>query len=197
MPSEVGLEMMEWSLMIVTIFPRLVVTERPLQPRNEVHMKYFTFAARLIIGSLFVYESVHKIVDPAEFAASIRNYMIVPPAWSNILALTLPWIEIGAGSFLIMGIQTRPSALVTTGMLGIFLGALIHAYSIGLDIDCGCFSSAASSTGRVGLYHLVRDTSLFLISLFILIADKGDFSISGFPLLDPLRPVQASGRESS
>lgn len=151
-------------------------------------MRYLTFAARLIIGGLFVYASVHKIIDPAEFAASIRNYMIVPPAWSNVLALTLPWIEIGAGGFLMVGIQTRPAALLATGMLGVFLGALIYAYSIGLDIDCGCFSSAASSTGRVGIYHLVRDTSLFLISLFIVFTDRGDFSISGFPLLDPLRP---------
>ena len=51
-------------------------------------MKYLTLAARLIIGGLFVYASIHKIIDPAEFAASIRNYMIVPPTWSNILALT-------------------------------------------------------------------------------------------------------------
>jgi uncharacterized membrane protein YphA (DoxX/SURF4 family) len=154
-------------------------------------MKYLTLAARLLIGSLFVYASIHKIIDPADFAMSIRNYMIVPPLWSNILALTLPWIELGAGCFLILGVQTRPSALLTTGLLGIFLGAVIYAYSIGLDIDCGCFSSAASSTGRVSIYHLVRDSSLFQISLFILVKDKGDFSIAGFPLLDTLRPKDA------
>jgi len=150
-------------------------------------MKNLTLAARLVIGGLFVYASIHKIIDPADFAVSIRNYMIVPQAWSNILALTLPWIEMGAGLFLILGIQTRPAALLTTGMMAVFLGALIHAYWIGLDIDCGCFSSAASSAGRVGLHHLVRDTCLFLISLSIVLTDRGDFSISGFPLLDPLR----------
>jgi uncharacterized membrane protein YphA (DoxX/SURF4 family) len=150
-------------------------------------MKYFAFAARLFIGVIFVYASINKILDPSDFAVSIRNYLIVPSSWSNILALTLPWVEIGAGGFLILGIQTRPAALLTTGMLWVFLGALIYAYSIGLDIDCGCFSSATSSGGRVGIYHLVRDTTLFLISLFIVVTDKGDFSVSGFPLLDPLR----------
>ncbi len=154
-------------------------------------MKYITLAARLLIGSLFVYASIHKVLDPADFAMSIRNYMIVPPAWSNLLALTLPWVEIGAGGFLILGVQTRPSALLTTGLLGVFLGAVVYAYAIGLDIDCGCFSSAASSTGRVGIYHLVRDSSLFFISLFIVVTDRGAFSISGFPLLDPLRPKDA------
>jgi len=136
-------------------------------------MKYLTVAARLVIGGLFVYASLHKIVDPVDFAASIRNYLIVPPAWSNILALTLPWIEFGAGGLLILGMQTRPAALLTTGMLGVFIGALIYAYSIGLDIDCGCFTSGAASTGKVSLYHLARDASLFLISLYILVMDRG------------------------
>jgi putative oxidoreductase len=146
-------------------------------------MKYLVFAARLIIGILFVYASVHKILDPAGFAVSIRNYMIVPAAWSNLIALTLPWIELAVGLLLIVGIQTRPSALLTTGMLGVFLAALIYAYSIGLDIDCGCFTSAASSVGRIGLYHLVRDGSLFFISLLVLVADRGDFSLSRAELL--------------
>jgi uncharacterized membrane protein YphA (DoxX/SURF4 family) len=141
-------------------------------------MKYLVLAARLIIGVLFVYASVHKVLDPASFALSIRNYMIVPSAWSNLIALTLPWIELAVGLFLVVGIQTRASALLTTGMLGVFLAALIYAYSIGLDIDCGCFTSAASSGGRIGLYHLARDGSLFLISLLVLVADRGDFSLS-------------------
>ncbi len=154
-------------------------------------MKYLTLAARILIGGMFIYASMHKIIDPADFAVSIRNYMIIPPSWCNIMALTLPWIEIGAGAFLILGIQTKPSALLTTGMLWVFLISVIHAYSVGLDIDCGCFSSAASSSGRVGIYHIARDASLSLISLFIMVTDRGDFSVSGFPLLDPLKSARA------
>lgn len=146
-------------------------------------MKYLVLGARLIIGILFVYASVHKILDPGSFALSIRNYMIVPPEWSNLIALTLPWIELAVGVFLIVGIQVRPSSLLTTAMLGVFLAALIYAYAIGLDIDCGCFTSAASSGGRIGLYHLVRDGWLFLISLVVLVADRGDFSLSRAKLL--------------
>ncbi|AFM27269.1 MauE/DoxX family redox-associated membrane protein [Desulfomonile tiedjei] len=140
-------------------------------------MKYLTLAARLFIGALFVYASIYKLTNPAEFAVSIRNYLIVPPEWSNFIALTLPWVEIAAGVFLILGVQTKPSALLTTCMLGIFLAALVYAFSIGLDIDCGCFSSGGASSGKIGLYHLTRDSALFLTSLFILLADKGDFSL--------------------
>ena len=148
-----------------------------------------TLAARLLIGGLFLYACIPKIADPVGFAAAIRNYTILPAAWSNILAVTLPWIELGAGVFLILGIQTKPAALLTTSMLAIFLAALIYAYSIGLDIDCGCFSSAAESKGRVGIYHLARDTALFLVSLFVVITDKGDFSITSLWPLGRVKPA--------
>ena len=152
-------------------------------------MKYVVLAARLLIGGMFVYASIYKVFDPAGFAVSIRNYMIIPASWSNIVALTLPWIEIVAGAFLILGVHVRPSALLTTGMLGVFLGAIIYAFSIGLDIDCGCFSSAATSGGRIGLIHIARDASLFLISLFILVLDSGNFRIASF--LAPTRAKSA------
>ena len=145
-------------------------------------MKYLTLAARLVIGGMFVYASIHKIADPGQFAVAIRNYLIVPPEWSHLIALTLPWVEMGAGTFLILGIQTKPSALLTTGMLAVFLVAIVRAYATGLNIDCGCFSSGAASHGAIGIYHLVRDSLILLVSLFALLADRGDFSVCGlFP----------------
>lgn len=141
-------------------------------------MTYVVFAARLVIGGLFVYASVHKIADPADFSIAIRNYMIIPAAWSNFVALTLPWIEITAGLFLLVGIMTRPSALLTTVMLGVFLAAIIYAFSVGLDIDCGCFTSSSASAGKVGLNLIARDAGLFLVSLLILVGDRGALSLA-------------------
>jgi putative oxidoreductase len=141
-------------------------------------MKYVLFLARLFIGAIFIYASIYKVLDPATFAVAVRNYMIVPPEWTNLVALTLPWIELAAGVFLILGILIRPSAFLTTGMLAVFFGAVLYAYSIGLDIDCGCFGSAVESKGRIGLYHITRDSILLLISFLIVAFDKGDFSIA-------------------
>jgi putative oxidoreductase len=140
-------------------------------------VKYVVLLARLIIGGLFVYASIYKIADPAAFSVSIRNYLVLPPAWSNLCALTLPWIEVAAGSLLIVGILTKPSALLTTGMLGVFLGAIIYAYSIGLNIDCGCFSSAAASEGKIGWFHIFRDSALCLTSLVVLVFDRGNLTV--------------------
>jgi putative oxidoreductase len=155
-------------------------------------VKYMILAARLLIGGMFIYASIYKIFDPADFAASIRNYLIIPAAWSNIVALALPWVEIVVGTFLILGIQVRPSALLTTGMLGVFLGALVYAYSIGLDIDCGCFGSAATSGGRIGFTHIARDSALFLISLLILVSDRGSFAVAALFTTHHVQPSQSN-----
>ncbi len=136
-------------------------------------MKHLLTISRIAIGCLFVYASYHKLFNPGDFAVSIRNYTIIPVEWTNLVALGLPWVELVTGFLLIAGIQTKPAALLATGMLGIFLGAIIYAYYIGLDIDCGCFSSSENSTGRVGFYHIVRDSSLFLLSLAVLLGDSG------------------------
>jgi putative oxidoreductase len=145
-------------------------------------VRFFILIARLFIGAMFIYASVHKILDPMDFAVSIRNYLIIPPAWSNMVALTLPWVELGAGTFLILGIQARPSALLTTGMLAVFLAAIIRAYAIGLDIDCGCFSSGTASVGHVGVYHIVRDSAFVCVSALILLFDRGELSIASIPV---------------
>jgi putative oxidoreductase len=145
-------------------------------------VKFFILIARLFIGAMFIYASVHKILDPGDFAVSIRNYLIIPPAWSNMVALTLPWVEFGAGALLILGIQTRPSALLTTGMLAVFLAAIIRAYAIGLDIDCGCFSSGTGSVGQIGVYHIVRDSTFVCVSALVLLFDRGELGIASIPV---------------
>jgi uncharacterized membrane protein YphA (DoxX/SURF4 family) len=81
----------------------------------------------------------------------------------------LPWIEILAGAALILGLWTRPAALLTTAMLMVFAPAVTYAYLTGLDISCGCFGTGPESSGRVDILTVFRDWGLTLISLFILI----------------------------
>ncbi len=144
----------------------------------KIQIRHLMLLARILIGGLFIYASAHKILNPADFAVSIRNYMILPLGWTNIVAITLPWIELGAGILLLVGVLTRPSALLITSMLLVFLLAMVNAYWMGLDIECGCFSSPGQSSGKIGPLYFLRDVSLFLTSAFILFFDKGDFSLA-------------------
>ena len=78
---------------------------------------------RLIIGSVFIYAAIDKILDPYTFAADIRNYQILPDMFSNMLALILPWIELYCGLFLILGFYIRTSALLIAAMLVVLLAS--------------------------------------------------------------------------
>lgn len=146
-------------------------------PLIKMQIKHVVLVARLIIGGLFIYASMYKVLNPADFAVTVRNYTILPVEWTNLVAITLPWVELGSGLFLVLGVSIRPSALLTTGMMAVFLGALIYAYSVGLDIDCGCFSASTESSAKIGPLYLIRDTLLLLTSAFILFFDSGDYSL--------------------
>jgi putative oxidoreductase len=147
---------------------------------QEPKVKYIVLLARFLIGGLFIYAAIYKVLDPGTFSVAVRNYMIVPAQYSNLVAVTLPWVELAVGLFLVLGVQVKPSAFLATGMLAVFLGAMIYAYSIGLDIDCGCFGSVTESAGRIGPYHLVRDSILLSVSFLIIVLDKGCFTIARF-----------------
>jgi uncharacterized membrane protein YphA (DoxX/SURF4 family) len=140
-------------------------------------MRYIVLVARLVLGFVFLYASIHKILDPASFAQAVRNYQMIPPEYSNLVALTLPWVELFTGLLLLAGAETQAAALVAAGMVAVFIVALFHAYSTGLDINCGCFSSASDPGGRIGPLTLLRDVSLLPLALVILFLDRGDFSL--------------------
>lgn len=121
--------------------------------------KYYTVLSiffRLILGFVFVFAAIDKILDPYTFAADIRNYQILPDMFSNILALVLPWIELFCGVFILAGVYARTSVLMIAAMLVVFIFAISLAMIRGLDIDCGCYHSMGSST-KIGFAKLIED----------------------------------------
>jgi uncharacterized membrane protein YphA (DoxX/SURF4 family) len=117
--------------------------------------------ARLAVGFVFVYASYDKILEPEEFANSIKNYDMLPYSVLAPFAIVLPWVEFWTGLFLILGFRTRASALIMSGMLGMFIIALGQAVARGLDIECGCFSSEGGS--KAGLERIFEDIGLLIL----------------------------------
>ena len=62
---------------------------------------------RLILGTVFIWASLDKIIDPEKFARNISNYHIVPYGLENTIAIILPWLELLIGSGLIMSIVSN------------------------------------------------------------------------------------------
>ncbi len=119
---------------------------------------------RLLIGAIFIYTGTPKLFRPDDFARLVAGYRFLHPDLVNLAGITLPWIELFAGAFLILGVMPRSSALVLAGLLAVFILAAFLAILRGLDIECGCFFPLMADH-KLGWDLLIRDAVLLLISL--------------------------------
>lgn len=113
---------------------------------------------RVILGGMFVYAGVMKIADPAGFAQAIANYRILPLWMVSTAAIILPWVEVLAGTSLILGLFLPGGSLIVAGLMLAFACALGFDLWRGLDISCGCFGASKDS---ITWLYVVRDTVLF------------------------------------
>lgn len=126
---------------------------------------------RLFLGGLFIYASLHKLGDPAALSKIIYGYKILPPWAINLLAITLPGVELVSGVLLVLGLFSRGAAFIITLSLGVFICAISYNLWRGLEFDCGCFSFAHSSKGAAADL-LIRDVIFIALSLRVLLAGR-------------------------
>jgi len=130
---------------------------------------------RIILGSIFIYASIGKILKPDQFAEAIKNYRLLPVESVNFFAVILPWIELIAGLCLLIGLFSKGSSLIIALLSLLFLGAIVSALIRGLDISCGCFSSR--EINKINFFYFIRDLFLFLLASQVLIYDQGILSV--------------------
>ncbi len=136
---------------------------------QETKKRCVLLALRLLIGGIFFYAGLEKILAPFDFSMAIYNYKLFPDPLIGFMAATIPWIEIIAGLFLLFGFNTKGAAALISFLLLIFISLIIISAIRGLDIDCGCFGSLER---KVGLLAILEDTTLFLISMSVLLFEK-------------------------
>jgi len=94
---------------------------------------------RLFIGGLFLYTGVIKLADVAGFAESIAAYGILPAILLPCAAFGLPALEVVTGFGTLL--NRRWAILGILAMMILFTGVLGYGVAVGLEIDCGCFST--------------------------------------------------------
>jgi putative oxidoreductase len=99
----------------------------------------------VIVGGVFIYAGVIKVLDPIQFGIDIDNYKILPWFVSVRLAFYLPWLEILCGLALIFRFLYRGGLSILAALTSIFIVATIAAKVRGLDITCGCFGHASKN----------------------------------------------------
>lgn len=135
------------------------------------------WALGLLLGAVFIHASWDKILHPAEFARIIYHYQLVGPSReigplpANLLAVTLPWVELLVGLLLASGLWRREAALVAAVMLLVFMVAVGAALARGIDIEnCGCFT--VTGAGRQASLKLIAGDLVLLAAAAALLAPR-------------------------
>jgi uncharacterized membrane protein YphA (DoxX/SURF4 family) len=137
--------------------------------------KYLLLIIRLVLGFVFIYAAITKISDPEGFSQAIYNYKLLPLFMVNIFAIILPWIELSAGVLLVFGISVKENSAIISGLLIVFILAVLISLFRGLDINCGCFGTVNGS--EVGLQKILENIGLLVSSLILIKFDSNFFSL--------------------
>lgn len=134
--------------------------------------RWIGLLARVYLALVFLVACWHKIRHPDAFAVDVATYQILPLALVNLVAITLPWVELGAGVMLLVGFRARAGALMVTGMMLVFLAALIVALARGLDMSCGCFASQGAAEDPISYRTVLRDLGWLALAVYVLLLDR-------------------------
>jgi putative oxidoreductase len=131
--------------------------------RNKSILRVFRF----VVGGVFIWAGLLKILDPLEFSQNIANYHVFSRDLSFLTALVLPWLEVLCGILVIFGIFRPASSFLLSGLLGVFLILITVTIFRGLDVDCGCFGSIGR---HVDYRLLLTDIVLLYLTLNIFVS---------------------------
>ncbi len=125
---------------------------------------------RLGLAFVFAYAGFEKWRAAGDFVEQIANYQFLPnlAPW---VALLLPAVELTASvAVLLLGVRWRQAgAVLMLVMLLVFTGAMARAWSLGINIECGCFGKGSPSIGPLSF---LRNTGLMLAVLALLWIDR-------------------------
>jgi uncharacterized membrane protein YphA (DoxX/SURF4 family) len=131
--------------------------------KRFLHDRRTIRVSQIVVGVIFLFAALPKIGDMGSFALQIHNYRMIPVALENVMAVTLPWIELVIALALLLGIYARSGAVLSAGLMGVFLVAIGQAVARGLDIDCGCFGTTDAT--EVGFVKLAEDVGLLVLAV--------------------------------
>ncbi len=131
--------------------------------RKAQVVPWIGLAIRLVAAGIWLAAGVAKVADLEHFHTQVAAYDVLPNALVAPFAYALPFVEIGIGLYLLVGLWIRPVAILACALMVVFIVAQAQAWYRGLVLDCGCFGTISQQ--KVGWTTILRDAALGLPSL--------------------------------
>lgn len=150
-----------------------------MEDKFKVLQPWLTLLSRLILGIVLLVAGGLKIGNLPKSAMAVRAYELLPVSLANFLGYTLPWIEIGLGLLLIVGVTVKISGALGALTMLAFIIAIAQAWARGLSIDCGCFGGGGAIDPEDTKYlsEIIRDIGLMALGIFLYFYPKGRFAL--------------------
>ncbi|HEY3143665.1 MAG TPA: MauE/DoxX family redox-associated membrane protein [Acidimicrobiales bacterium] len=127
-------------------------------------MAYFSLGARCLLGAVFLVSAFSKLRSRRaldEFTASVRRLGRVPRRLARPVAVVVAAAEALVPVLLVAPGPSGVGLALATGLLGLFLVAIIGAMRRGSAESCRCFGT---SDTPLGLRHAIRNVVLMMIA---------------------------------
>jgi len=118
-----------------------------LRIKQILTSEYLSLVLRFFIGYYFIYASMDKIPNPAQFAVVIENYRAFPYWGIKVAAVIVPWTELICGLFLIIGLRTQAAAAIIISLFIVFNVIIGANVIIGSTFSCGCYDTVGEPIG--------------------------------------------------
>jgi len=150
-----------------------------VRAKFDTYQPWITLLARLILGGVLLVAGALKVGNLQKSAMAVRAYELLPTAIANFLGYVLPWLEIGLGLLLMLGVAVSISGLFGAIIMFAFIIAIAQAWARGLSIDCGCFGGGGPVDPSQTKYlsEIIRDIGLFGVGIFLYYFPKGRFAL--------------------
>ncbi|HYE62235.1 MAG TPA: DoxX family protein [Phycisphaerales bacterium] len=149
-------------------------------------MGWLVLPCRVVLGGLFIVAGVMKLRDPQGFAEAIAAFKLIPERADYLTVFTafaMPWIELLAGAFLVIGLWARASALLIGALLVAFIVMIASVLirikmGVQLSVSCTCFGELEWPCGEtLGMCQIWRDVVLLAMAVPVLVWGPGPLAI--------------------
>jgi thiol-disulfide isomerase/thioredoxin len=151
-----------------------------------VQNRWGWLAARLMLGTVFIFASVLKIFDTGGFVTTVAGYGMLPDALAHLYGWVIPWVELAIGCALILGVFVRFAALISAPVTLSFGIASIYALIKAPGGTCGCFGNFINLNHQTSL---TIDILMLALAAVLFIHKENDFFTlgHGFSKISPVR----------
>lgn len=144
-----------------------------------VGMGWAGFAARMLVGGVWLVAGLLKLPDPAASVRAVRAYQLLPEAVVPAVGYALPVVEILVGASLIVGLLVRIGGLLSAVLFLAFVVGISAAWARGLQIDCGCFGGGGFDPDAREKYpwEIARDLGLLFVSAWLVLRPRSPWAL--------------------